>query len=74
MHAIAHGTHHQYHSAMEQGMPIEGHPNMFASDAIGRIYTVHPNKKLMLHQIVQCMMHSTSYKEKYSTTLKHWPK
>lgn len=27
----------------KQGTPVEGHPNVFASDALGRIYTVHPN-------------------------------
>ncbi|XP_063907387.1 uncharacterized protein LOC135125669 [Zophobas morio] len=27
----------------KQGMPVEGHPNVFSSDALGRIYTVHPN-------------------------------
>ncbi|XP_044592065.1 uncharacterized protein LOC123270186 [Cotesia glomerata] len=27
----------------KQGVRVEGHPNVFASDALGRIYTVHPN-------------------------------
>ncbi|XP_073955775.1 uncharacterized protein isoform X1 [Choristoneura fumiferana] len=27
----------------KQGTPLEGHPNVFVTDAIGRIYTVHPN-------------------------------
>ncbi|XP_063907805.1 uncharacterized protein LOC135125948 [Zophobas morio] len=27
----------------KQGTPVEGHPNVFSSDALGRIYTVHPN-------------------------------
>lgn len=27
----------------KQGTPVEGHTNVFASDALGRIYTVHPN-------------------------------
>jgi len=27
----------------KQGTPVERHPNVFASDALGRIYTVHPN-------------------------------
>ncbi|KAF2890734.1 hypothetical protein ILUMI_15439, partial [Ignelater luminosus] len=27
----------------KQGTPVEGHSNVFASDALGRIYTVHPN-------------------------------
>ncbi|XP_025831529.1 uncharacterized protein LOC112904787 [Agrilus planipennis] len=27
----------------KQGTPVEGHPNVFDSDALGRIYTVHPN-------------------------------
>ena len=27
----------------KQGTPVEGHPNVFASEALGRIYTVHPN-------------------------------
>ncbi|XP_055312023.1 uncharacterized protein LOC129574268 [Sitodiplosis mosellana] len=27
----------------KQGIRIEGHTNLFASDALGRLYTVHPN-------------------------------
>ncbi|XP_026467790.1 uncharacterized protein LOC113371378 [Ctenocephalides felis] len=27
----------------KKGTPVEGYPNIFATDAIGRIYTVHPN-------------------------------
>ena len=27
----------------KQGKPVEVHPNVFASDALGRMYTVHPN-------------------------------
>jgi hypothetical protein len=30
-------------SASKKGTPVEGHPNVFDSDALGRIYTVHPN-------------------------------
>lgn len=28
----------------KQGKPVEGHPNVFSTDALGRIYTVHPNQ------------------------------
>ncbi|XP_054734508.1 uncharacterized protein LOC129241988 [Anastrepha obliqua] len=27
----------------KQGKPVQGHPNVFSTDALGRIYTVHPN-------------------------------
>lgn len=27
----------------KQGKPVDGHPNVYSTDAIGRIYTVHPN-------------------------------
>ncbi|XP_062541344.1 uncharacterized protein LOC134209376 [Armigeres subalbatus] len=27
----------------KQGAPVEGHPNVFSTDALGRIYTVHPS-------------------------------
>lgn len=27
----------------KQGKPVEGYPNVFSTDAIGRIYTVHPS-------------------------------
>lgn len=27
----------------KNGFPVEGHANVFSSDALGRIYTVHPN-------------------------------
>lgn len=40
-----------------QGIPVEGYPGVKASDAIGRVYTVHPNNKecfflrLLLHTV-----------------------
>uniref|UniRef100_A0A1U7XF28 Uncharacterized protein LOC104236095 n=1 Tax=Nicotiana sylvestris TaxID=4096 RepID=A0A1U7XF28_NICSY len=27
----------------KQGKAVEGHPNLYSSDALGRLYTVHPN-------------------------------
>ena len=27
----------------KQGKPVQGHPNVFSTDALGRIYIVHPN-------------------------------
>ena len=27
----------------KQGKPVEGHPNLYSTDALGRLYTVHPN-------------------------------
>ncbi|XP_073821586.1 uncharacterized protein [Musca autumnalis] len=27
----------------KQGTPVEGHTNLFSTDALGRLYTVHPN-------------------------------
>lgn len=27
----------------KRGKPVEGHPNVFSTEALGRIYTVHPN-------------------------------
>lgn len=27
----------------KQGKPVQGHPNVFSTDALGRVYTVHPN-------------------------------
>jgi hypothetical protein len=44
-HATTHGTHQRNRfKRRKQGTPVEGHPNVFTSDALGRIYTVHPNK------------------------------
>lgn len=28
----------------KQGTPVEGHPNIFSTDALGRLYTVHPKQ------------------------------
>lgn len=27
----------------KQGQPVRGHPNVFSTEALGRVYTVHPN-------------------------------
>jgi hypothetical protein len=44
-HATTHGTHQRNRfKRRKQGTPVEGQPNVFTSDALGRIYTVHPNK------------------------------
>ncbi|UYV73324.1 hypothetical protein LAZ67_10002721 [Cordylochernes scorpioides] len=29
----------------KQGKPVEGHPNIYSSDALGRLYTVHPSNQ-----------------------------
>ncbi|XP_067129653.1 uncharacterized protein [Centruroides vittatus] len=29
----------------KQGKPVEGHTNLYSSDALGRLYTVHPNNQ-----------------------------
>jgi len=29
----------------KQGTPVEGHPNLYSSEALGRLYTVHPNNQ-----------------------------
>ncbi|GBP39021.1 hypothetical protein EVAR_89243_1 [Eumeta japonica] len=41
----------------KQGMPEEGHPEIMKTNAIGRVYTVHPNNaecfylRMLLHEI-----------------------
>lgn len=33
----------------KQGKPVEGHPNVFSTGALGRVYTVHPNNAECFH-------------------------
>ena len=45
------------YSRRAQGTPVEGFPGIKASDALGRVYTVHPNNfecfclRLLLHHV-----------------------
>ncbi|XP_071042241.1 uncharacterized protein [Parasteatoda tepidariorum] len=33
----------------KQGKPVEGHPNLYSTDALGRLYTIHPNNAECFH-------------------------
>ncbi|UYV78243.1 hypothetical protein LAZ67_16000653 [Cordylochernes scorpioides] len=33
----------------KQGKPVEGHPNIYSSDALGRLYTFHPSNQECLY-------------------------
>jgi Helitron helicase-like domain at N-terminus len=33
----------------KQGIPVEGHPGIRASDALGRVYTIHPSTEACFH-------------------------
>ena len=46
-------------------MPVEGYPGVKSSDALGRVYTIHPNNSeaFYLRLLLHCVVGPTSFQD-----------